>query len=75
MNISIEESMTRDITQSNRQYANRSHMYVQMKQGTMTDLSSIVMNSPNGVTNFRDDNINQPVINHELFKIEPEHSY
>ena len=28
MNISIEESMTRDITQSNRQYVNRSQMYV-----------------------------------------------
>ena len=41
----------------------------------MTDLSSIVMNSPNGVTNFREDNMNQPALNNELFKIEPDHSY
>lgn len=61
MNISIEESVTRDITQSNRQAANRSQMgNIQMaKQGTITDLSSIVMNSPNNVTNFREDNMNQ----------------
>ena len=50
-------------------------MYVQAKQGTITDLSSIVMNSPNGVTNFRDENQNQAANKHELFKIEADQSY